>query len=143
MDNLITFAAPQARFPAALQSIANAAMIVGAAVSLGCMFWVGQHNHSLLLVALFTAWVGSPFLGLLWARRLVAWSPYGAKAMVYGLIFLVAIGSPIFYGLAAFGLHWSKPALPFLAAPLTAWLLTGMVLFVVRLCFGGRAVRRG
>lgn len=142
MNNLLTFASPQPRFPAALQPIANAAMIVGAAVSLGCMFWVGQHNRSLLLVALFTFWVASPFLGLLWARRSVAWSSYAAQAMVYGLIFLVAVGSPVFYGLAAFGVHWSKPALPFLAAPLTAWLLTGMVLFVVRLCFGGRSFRR-
>lgn len=142
MNNLITFASPHARFPAALQPIANAAMIVGAAISLGCTFWVGQHNRSVVLVALFTAWVASPFLGLLWARRVVAWSGYAARAMVYGLIFLVAIGSPVFYGLSAFGMHWSRPALPFLAAPMAAWLLTAMVLMVVRLCFGGRAVRR-
>jgi hypothetical protein len=142
MDNLITLAAPQARFPAALQTIATAATVVGAVVSLGCMFWVGQRNRSFVLVALFAVWVLSPYLGLLWARRSVAWSTYAAQAMVCGLIFIVAIGSPVFYGLAAFGRPWSRPAFPFLAAPLAAWFLTGLVLLVVRLSFGGRTVRR-
>ncbi len=142
MNNLIAFASPQTRLPAVVHTFSNAAMMVGAAVSLGCMFWTGQHNRSAILVALFTVWVASPYVGLILARRSVRWSSYAAQAMVYGLIFLVAIGSPVFYGSAAFGLHWSKPALPFLAAPLTAWLLTGLVLIVVRLCYGGRAVRR-
>lgn len=138
MSNVVSIAAPQSRFPSYIPALARAATIVSAIVSLGCMFWVGQHNRSIVLVTLFAVWVLSPFIGLLWARRFAYWYQYAAQAMIYGLVFLVSIGSAIFYAIAAFGPHWRYPALPFLAAPLASWLLIGMVLLVVKLSFGGR-----
>lgn len=138
MGNLITFAAPGSRFPSFLPALAKIATLTCAVISLACMFRVGQHNRSGLLVALFTVWVASPFAALLWARRFAYWYTYAAQAMTYGLIFLVSIGSAVFYGFAAFGGHWPKPALPFLAAPLLSWFLIALVLLVIRLSFGGR-----
>lgn len=141
MSNVVSIAAPQSRFPSYIPALARVATIVSAIVSLGCMFWVGQHNRSIVLVTLFALWVLSPFIGLLWTRRFAYWYQYAAQAMIYGLIFLVSIGSAIFYAIAAFGPRWHHPALPFLAAPLLSWLLIGMVLLVVKLSFGGRFER--
>jgi hypothetical protein len=141
MSNVVSIAAPQSRFPSYIPALAKGAAIVGAAISTGCTFWAGQHNHSVLLVGLFLLWVLSPFLGLLWARRFAYWYQFAAQAMIYGLIFLVSIGSAVFYLAAAFGPRWRHAALPFLTAPLVSWLLIGLVLVVVRLCFGGRFAR--
>ena len=141
MSNLITLAAPDSRFPAFLPALSKFAAFAGAAVSLACMFWVGRHNRSFVLVALFTVWVLSPFLGLLWARRFAYWYKFAAQAMVYALLFLVVIGSAVFYPVAAFGPHWAHPALPFLAAPLLSWFLILSVLLVIRLAFGGSSPR--
>ncbi|MFP5234744.1 MAG: hypothetical protein ACLGSD_02485 [Acidobacteriota bacterium] len=138
MSNVVSIAAPQSRFPSYIPALAKAATVLSAIVSLGCTFWVGQHNRSVLLAALFALWVLSPFAGLLWARRFAYWYQFAAQAMVYGLIFLVSIGSAVFYLAAAFGPRWKHPALPFLAGPLVSWLLIGLVLVVVRLSFGRR-----
>lgn len=142
MSNVVSIAAPQSRFPSYIPALARAATIVSAIVSLGCMFWVGQHNRSIFLVTLFALWVLSPFIGLLWARRFAYWYQYAAQAMIYGLIFLVSVGSAIFYAVAAFGPRWSHPALPFLATPLLSWFLIAMVLLVIKLSFGGRFEKR-
>lgn len=142
MSNVVSIAAPQSRFPSYIPALAKAATILCAVISLGCTFWEGQHNHSALLMGLFLVWVLSPFVGLLWARRFAYWYQYAAQAMVYGLIFLLSIGSAVFYAAAAFGPRWRHPALPFLAGPLVSWLLIGLVLVVVKLCFGGRFARQ-
>lgn len=141
MSNVVSIAAPQSRFPSYIPALAKAATIASAIVSLGCTFWVGQHNRSVMLAMLFAVWVLSPFLGLLWARRFAYWYQFAAQAMVYGLIFVVSIGSAAFYLAAAFGPRWRHPALPFLAGPLVSWLLIAMVLIVVKLSFGGRFAR--
>ena len=53
MSNVVSIAAPQSRFPSYIPALARVATLLSAVVSLGCMFWVGQHNHSAILVALF------------------------------------------------------------------------------------------
>lgn len=138
MGDLMTLAAPGSRVPPFLPALAKIATLAGALVSLACMFWAGQHNRSVLLAALFTVWVASPFAALLWARRFAYWYTYAAQAMIYALVFLVSVGSAAFYVTAAFGPHWSKPALPFLAAPLLSWFVIALVVLVIRLSFGGR-----
>lgn len=141
MNNLITLAAPNSRVPAFLPALAKFATLGGAIVSLICTFMVGQHNRSIVLVGLFVAWVLSPFLGLIWARRFAYWYSFAAQAMIYALIFLVGLASTALYAYAAFGPRWSHPAQMFLAVPLISWFLIGSVVLVVWLSLGERSRR--
>ena len=49
-----------------LRNAARVALMAGAAGSLALMFYAGRRQPSAILIALFTGWVASPFMGLLW-----------------------------------------------------------------------------
>jgi hypothetical protein len=97
-------------------------LLLGAVVSLGSMYWVGHRNPSLLLMALFTVWVGSPFAGMtLILKRSLRW-PIARQNVTCKQIRFISIASVIAY--VSVGLkHFAKPAAPFLALPLATWLL--------------------
>jgi hypothetical protein len=74
--------------------IAVAAEAVG---SLGLMFRADQYTPGFLLV-LFVIWVLSPFVALAWANVLSKRWPVLMRAALYGVTFLITLGSLAFYG---------------------------------------------
>lgn len=99
-----------------------------ATASLAFMFRTGGRNPSFLLLAMFTAWALSPFIG---AAALVAASrrfsiPSQAGAIAVALV--NALGSLLVYG-GSIPLRNVRPAFPYLVVPFASWVL--LVLFVV------------
>ena len=80
-----------------LRALALVALIVGAAGSLIFMFRAGQHTPRLLLV-LFTIWVLSPFVALLWVSRVSKHWSVLTRATLYLVMLLLALGSLAIYG---------------------------------------------
>jgi hypothetical protein len=78
--------------------IASALSVVaGALGSIGLLLRAGQRTPRLLLL-LFTIWVLSPFVGLLWANAISQRWAVGTRATLYGVGPVVALGSVAVYG---------------------------------------------
>lgn len=103
-------------------------MLLGCAGSLGLMFWVGRHNQSVLLVAIFTVWVASPFAGLLWVHSNAKRWEVSRERSAYRLMLLLSLGSIAAYAAPVFLMHLAKPAAPFLAVPAISWALVATLL---------------
>ena len=110
-------------FLGGLRALALFAVVVGAGGSVALMFRVGRRNDSALLLALFTLWVLSPFMGLAFAAVVSKRWPATARATLYGLIFVLTAGALAAYGKVAFGPPARTPAAMFLLVPLASWLL--------------------
>lgn len=111
----------------ALRLVALVALVIGA---VGCeylVFRVGHRNPSVVLMAIFAAWVLAPFVALAWchvaARRWVE----AVRAALYVASLLVAIGSLVVYGYVAFGPSRSQPAFFFLVLPFVSIVLTAVL----------------
>ena len=88
---------PESGFLSLLRAAALIALVVGATGSLVFMFRAGQHTPRLLLI-LFTIWVLSPFVALLWANTVSKrWSVL-TRGMVYCVTLIVTLGSLAIYG---------------------------------------------
>src|SRR5436190_11481004 len=83
---------PEGKSLRLLRAAALVALVVGAAGSLGFMFRAGQHTPRLLLI-LFTIWVLSPFVIILWAITVSKrWSVL-TRAALYYVTLIVMLGS--------------------------------------------------
>jgi hypothetical protein len=118
------------------RSSALFSLVVGAAVSLGSMFWAGRHNSSIVLMLLFTFWVASPFAAMALMHRLARRWPIKRQLVFYNQIRIISFGSVLIYiGTDSFG-HLAKPAGPFLALPAASWLLLAVWFFLTRSIHG-------
>lgn len=90
------------------------------------MLRAGRHNPSLVLLALFTGWVLSPFIGLVAARR---WSLIPRPALNTAMMF-VASASVVIYGYVSLGPPRNKIAAVFLMVPLASWALIGIAIAI-------------
>jgi hypothetical protein len=87
---------PDGGFLGLLRTLALVAVVAGAAGSVGLMFRASQHPPRVLLV-LFTIWVLSPFVALLWANLISKrWSAV-TRAMLYGTTLIVTLSSMSIY----------------------------------------------
>jgi len=114
-----------------LQKSALVALLSGAIGSLYFMFSAGRNQKSIILIALFTGWVLSPFLALFAANGLFkAWTSRN-RISLYILMIIIATGSLIAYS----GL-WvppgTKPAFIFLINPLVSWLLLVTFILIIK-----------
>ena len=107
-----------------------AALAIGA---VGCeylMFRVGRRNPSVLLMAIFAAWVSAPFAALAWchvaAKR---WSEMLRRVLTF-ISLLVTMGSLVAYGYVAFGPSRSQPAFFFLVLPFGSLVLIAVLIAV-------------
>src|SRR2546421_1965012 len=114
------------------RGIALTVTLAGAAGSLACMFHVGSRQRSLLLIALFTFWVASPFVGLLSAAIVSTRWPSPTRVTLYSAMLVITIGSLAIYGRVAFGAPMAKPASMFLIVPLASWVVIAMAALVYR-----------
>jgi hypothetical protein len=105
-----------------LRMLVVPALVGGAAGSVAFMGYVGRHNNSALLIALFTVWVLSPFAvlaaGLAASRR---WS-FRIRQVLYVVTIAVALGSLALYGDVALNPR-PQPAFLFIVVPPASWLV--------------------
>jgi hypothetical protein len=128
MDNT----ADESRVFRVLRTFALAALVAGAAGSVAFMGYVGRHNNSALLIALFTVWVLSPFVvlaaGLAASRR---WSLRIQQVWSFVTI-AVALGSLAIYGNVAVNPR-PQPAFLFIVVPPASWLVIAIAAAAVAL----------
>ena len=132
---------PERGFLRLLHAMALAAVVIGAAGSVGLMIWVGHRNPSLLLLGLFVIWDLSPFIGLVLADMASKrWSVI-TRATLHSVMLILTLGSLAFYGDVVLRPR-PQPAFRFLVVPLGSWLLMVIVVPIAAL-ISGRLSRRG
>jgi hypothetical protein len=106
------------------------AAATGAVGSVALMLHAGRHNNSRVLLVIFALWVLSPFVALvladLFSRR---WS-LATRAMVYGVMLVVALASLASYGYVSLGPPRAKIAVVFVVVPPVSWALIAMVVAI-------------
>ena len=104
-----------------LHTLSLVAVVAGAMGSVGLMFRAGQRTPRFLLV-LFTIWVLSPFVALLWANIVSKRWPVLTRATLYCVTLVVTIGSLATYGeLVVIRPRGSANAFLFVAVPPASW----------------------
>ncbi len=114
-----------------LGTIAVIVALVGAVGSLYFMFSAGRKQNSIILLALFTAWVLSPFVGLFISNKISSRWTVPARASLYWLMIILTIGSLVAYS-GAFNTPETKNAFIFLIFPLISWFLIVIVFLIAR-----------
>ena len=114
-----------------LGTISLIVALVGSVGSLYFMFNAGRKQNSIILLALFTAWVLSPFVGLFISNKISSRWTVPARASLYWLMIILAIGSLVAYS-GAFNTPQTKNAFIFLIFPLVSWFLIVVVFLIVR-----------
>ncbi|MEO6229890.1 MAG: hypothetical protein ABIP10_07170 [Ferruginibacter sp.] len=105
--------------------------LVGAVGSLYFMFSASRKQNSIILLALFTAWVLSPFVGLFISNKISNHWTVPARASLYWLMIILTIGSLVAYS-GAFNAPETKNAFIFLIFPLISWFLIVIVFLIAR-----------
>lgn len=107
---------PAVSEPALLQTLATSALFAGAVTSEVLMFRLGKRNQSIILMLLFAGWVLSPFAAGAWAYRKFGKRSGSTKAILYSVIFLISVVSPVIYA----NPPARQPASVFLLVPLAS-----------------------
>jgi len=99
-----------------LAAVARVAVVAGAAGSIGLMLYAGRRAPRLLIV-LFTIWVLSPFMALLWANIVSKPWPVVTRLALYCVTPVIALSSLGIYGYAVLRSSRSTPTAVFVAVP--------------------------
>ena len=108
-----------------LRILALVATLAGAGGSVGFMLLAGRHNPSILLLALFTIWVLSPFAAILVAYRLSL-----ARVAVYCAALVISLVSLAIYGYVALGPPRAQTAFAFVVTPPASCLVLAIVVVI-------------
>jgi len=106
-------------------------MAIGAIGSLYIMFNASRNQKSILLIALFTVWVLSPFIGFFLTMKISNRWTTAARTSLYWLMIILTIGSLIAYG-GAFNTPQTKNAFRFLVVPFLLWLILIIAFLITR-----------
>jgi hypothetical protein len=106
-----------------LHRTAQAAAVVGAVGSVALTLYAGRNNNLPFLMILMSGWVLAPFMGYALASRYSTSWAGSTRAVLDGIIVLVAILSLVIYARGALRPPASKPAAVFVAVPIGASLL--------------------
>ena len=118
--------------PSRWRGAALIALVISAG---GCdylMFRVGRRNPSVLLMAMFAAWVAAPFAALVWCHRAAKQWSDTLQVVLHATSLLVAIASLFIYGYVAFGPARAQPAFFFLVVPFGSLVIIATVLASAR-----------
>jgi len=133
---------PDGGFLGLLRAVALIAVIAGAAGSVGLMLRAGQRTPRFLLV-LFTIWVLSPFVALLWANLVSKRWSVVTRATLYCVTLVVTLGSLATYGeLVDLRPPGSANAFLYVVVPPASWVFMTIVVSMAAL-ISGRVSRRG
>ena len=125
-----------------LRTVALIVVVIGAGGSVGLMLREGQRTPRLLLV-LFTIWVLSPFVALLWANMVSKRWSVVTRVTLYSVTFILALGSLAIYSeLVALKPPGSANAFLFVIIPPASWIFMAIVVPMAAL-ISGRLSRRG
>ena len=105
-----------------LRTVALILLIVGAVGSLYFMFNASRNQKSILLIALFSGWILSPFVGLFLADKFSKRWTVNIRSSFYWLMIILTIVSLVGYS-GAINTPKTKNAFVFLIIPLISWLL--------------------
>ncbi len=124
-----------------LQTAALIALPAGAAGSAGFMLRAGHRNPSHVLLILFSIWVLSPFVALVFAVIVSKdWSVL-TRATLYGVILVLTVSSLAIYGDVALGPPRRKTAFAFVVVPPASWLLIAIATSLATLISRRRSLR--
>ncbi|MEO6538104.1 MAG: hypothetical protein ABIO01_05870 [Ferruginibacter sp.] len=113
-------------------------LVIGAMSSVGFMVQAGRYQKSLLLIALFTGWVLSPFIALVITTIISkSWSIF-YRRILYGMIIIITLGSLVMYS-GTLNFTGQKPAFKFLIVPFISWLLIAIFLAPILIKRRGRS----
>ena len=115
-----------------LRTSALLANLAGLGLSLALMFNAGRHQRSFFLMALFTLWVASPFVGLGLAERFASRWPAAMRAVLYVLMMVGSAGSLAVYGNVIPMPVGTKNATAYLLVPLASWVIMATTLGLAR-----------
>jgi hypothetical protein len=132
---------PEGELPGRLRSLANIAVALGAAGSIGLLLRAGQRTPRLLLV-LMAIWVASPFIALMWANLVSKHWSRPARAALYAVMLAVPVGSLAIYGDDANRYRWAHAASVFVVVPGTSWLFMAIAV-PIAIFISGRLSRPG
>jgi hypothetical protein len=119
-----------------LRTTARTILLIGSVGSLYFMFRIGSNQKSILLLGLFTIWVLSPFVGLLFAKRLSRhWTDKMSTWLYWTIIILTVASLTVYSGILT--LSQTPPAFNFLFIPFLCWLVILTILL-----FANRQSRR-
>ncbi len=109
-----------------LRPLALTIALLGAVGSLVLMFNAGRNQKSILLIALFTTWVLSPFTGLFLLDKISNRWTAVTRASLYWLMIVLTTGSLVAYSSPPL----AQPASIFLVVPAASWLLIVAIFLV-------------
>src|SRR5437870_2219633 len=116
-----------------LRTAALTAAAVATVVSVGLMLRACRFNDSGVALALIAVWILSPTMALVFADVAARRWPIFARATVYCLMLVVALGSVIVYGIDVFVPLSPRAGFPYALVPAVSWLLIATVLVVAAL----------
>lgn len=121
--------APEGGFLRLLRAVALIATVVGGIGSVVFLLRAGRRNESLiLLVILFTIWVLSPFIALLWANRVSKRWSVVTRTTLYCVTLAVALSSLVIYsGVVDLRPAGSPNVFLFVAVPPASWAFIAIV----------------
>jgi hypothetical protein len=114
-----------------LQIIAMVATWLGALLALYFMYSTAHNQKSMLLIALFTVWVLSPFAGIFMATKAPERWIRPVRTPLYWTMIILAIGAVMVYS-GTIKVPHTKPAFIFLVAPFVSWLLIIAVFLIAK-----------
>ncbi len=114
-----------------LKTIALIVVLIGVVGSIVLMFNAGRNQKSILLIALFTIWMLSPFIVLLVAYVLSKHWSILTRMILYFLMLFITLGSLGSYS-GLLNPPGTKPAFKFLIVPLISLLLILIVIPITR-----------
>jgi hypothetical protein len=114
-----------------LRTVALVVVLAGVVGSISLVLYKGRNNESVLLIALFVAWVLSPFVALLLADKVSKrWTDFTRKTL-YILMLALTILSLLSYSGVLSPME-TKTAFVFLVVPLISWVLIVILLLIAR-----------
>lgn len=104
---------------------------MGAVGSLYFMFNASRDQQSIILIALFTGWILSPFAGLFLINKFADRWTVTSRVFLYWVMIILTIVSLVAYS-GAFNTTDTKNAFVFLVVPLISWLIITIVYLIGR-----------
>jgi hypothetical protein len=114
-----------------LRTVALIVLFTGVVGSFSLVLYNGRNNKSILLIALFVAWVLSPFIGLLIADKISkGWTDITRKTLYIIMIVLTLVSLLSYSGILSPA--GTKTAFVFLVIPLISWVVISIIILITR-----------
>jgi ACR3 family arsenite efflux pump ArsB len=133
---------PEGGFLGFFRAAALIAMLAGAAGSIVLLFHASQRRPPLLMI-IFVIWVLSPYVALIFANALSGRWSVPTRALLYGVMLVVAPCSLAIYGDDALRPRRAQAAFVYVVVPRASLLLIALVVPTAVLISGGLSRRSG